>query len=140
MEYLITAVLTFALSWFIISIGKRGRIKKFGTISYSQSAIHERVKYFIPTHLYEKPQVVTQSMKHVEKHMIKVIVIDNKAYWVKDNIFYVAETQQGNVVPETARPVDTSEMSKEDIDKMLFILDNLDRGKNSDDSGSSRNE
>jgi hypothetical protein len=140
MEYLVAAVLTFLLSWFIINITKRSGIKNFGKIKYSQSAIHERVKHFIPSRLYEKPNIVTQSMKHVEKHMIKVIVIDNKAYWVKDNIFYVAETQQGNVVPETARPVDTSEMSKEDIDKMLFILDNLDRGKNSDDSGSSRNE
>ena len=79
-------------------------------------------------------------MKHVEEHMVKIIVIDNKAYWVKENIFYTAETENGNIIPETARPVDTADMSKKDIDKMLFILDNLGKGKRRDDSSGSGNE
>jgi hypothetical protein len=140
MEYLVTAILTFILSWVIINIGKRDKIKNFNKVVYSQSRIHEKVKDFIPSNLYEKPNIVSQSMKHVEKHMIKIIIIDNKAYWVKDNIFYVAETEYGNVIPETAEPIDTSKMSKFDLDKMLFILDNLDKGNRKNDSGSSGNE
>jgi hypothetical protein len=71
--------------------------------------------------------------------MIKIIVIDNKAYWVKDNVFYFAETDSGDIIDVTAKPVDISSMSKQDIDKMLFILDNLRKGKK-DDSGSSGDE
>jgi hypothetical protein len=140
MEYILTVVLTFALSWFILNIGKRSRVKNFGKIVYSQSSIHERVKDFIPRHLYDKPEIETQAMKHVAKHMIKIIVIDNKAYWVKDNIFYVADTQNGNVIPETAQPVDIENMPKKELDKMLFILDNLGKGKKKDDSSSTGNE
>jgi hypothetical protein len=71
--------------------------------------------------------------------MIKIIVIENKAYWVKDNIFYFADTNNGDIVDVTAKPVDISSMSKKDMDKMLFILDNLRKGKK-DDSGSTGNE
>jgi hypothetical protein len=60
--------------------------------------------------------------------MIKIIVIDKKAYWVKDNVFYSADADSGDIVSPTAEPVDISAMSKKDIDKMLFILDNLTEG------------
>ena len=67
--------------------------------------------------------------------MIKIIVIEDKAYWVKDNVFYFAETNGGDIVDVTAKPVEISEMSKQDIDKMLFILDNLRKGNEHDSSG-----
>jgi hypothetical protein len=71
--------------------------------------------------------------------MVKIIVIDGKAYWVSDNIFYTAQTENGQIVHETAEPVDINNMPKKELDKMLFILDNLGRGDNDDSSGS-RNE
>lgn len=140
MEYIIALGLTFVLSLAIIKLSTRKSIKSIGSIRYSQTSIHERVKYFIPKNLYNKPEVISQSKKHVEQHMVKIIVIENKAYWVKDNIFYVAETENGNIIPETATPIDTANMSKNDIDKMLFILDNLGKGKRKDDSSSTGNE
>ena len=139
MDYIIFAILTFLLLLCIIYIVSKHRVKSLVKITYSQSAIHEKVRPFIPQNLYNKPELKTQAMKHVEQHMIKIIVIDGKAYWVKDNIFYTAETRNGNVIPDTAHPVDTSEMSKQDMDKMLFILDNLGRRKR-DDSSSTGNE
>jgi hypothetical protein len=66
--------------------------------------------------------------------MIKVIVMGNLAYWVSENIFYVAEAVDGEVIPETAEPVDTNSMSRRDLDKMLFILDSLKNGKKNDSS------
>jgi tRNA splicing ligase len=139
MEYLIAIGLTFLLSLAIIKFSTKKSIKDIGKIKYSQTTIHERTRHFMPKDLYEKPLIVSQAMKHVEKHMVKVIVIDKKAYWVKDNIFYMADSDNGNIVHETARPVDTADMSKKDIDKMLFILDNLGKGKKRDDSSSAGN-
>ena len=106
---------------------------------YSQSSIHNIVKDFIPKKLFNKPAIVSQSRKHTEKNMVRIIVLDNNAYWVKDNIFYTAKTKNGNIIDETVKPVDIENMPKKELDKMLFILDNLGRGKNND-SGSSRNE
>jgi hypothetical protein len=81
----------------------------------------------------------SQLTKRKEKDRIKVIVIDEKAYWVSDNVFYVADAIEGDPIPETAIPLDTKQMSNKEINKMLFILDNLKNGK-SDDSGSTGNE
>lgn len=139
MEYLIAVGLTFVLSLAIIKLSVKKSIKRFGQIEYRQSSTYERSRQFMPKNSYSSPEVVSQAMKHVEQHMVKIIIIDNKAYWVKDNIFYTAETNNGSIVHETAKPVDTNDMSKKDIDKMLFILDNLGKGKNRDDSSSTGN-
>ena len=48
----------------------------------------------------------------------------------------VAEAVDGEVQRHTAKPIDTSTLSKGDLDKMLFILDSLRDGKR-DDRGSS---
>lgn len=129
--------LTLAIAWAIINLNTRNRARYFGKIVYSQSIIHNNIKDFIPRKLYNKPEIISQSRKHVSKNMVKIIVIEGKAYWVSDNIFYTANTVNGDVVPETIMPVDTTSMSKQDIDKMLYILDNLDKG-NENDSGSPR--
>jgi hypothetical protein len=120
---------------FISYILYRGRkTKLFPGITYSQSSIHLMIKDFLPKTLYEKPVEESQALKHVEKNTVKVIFIEDKAYWVSNNIFYCAEAVSGNVNIDTTTPVDTTNMSKKDIDKMLFILDNLKNGKSNDSS------
>jgi len=89
----------------------------------SQSVIYNKTKMFNPP--MTKIEMFTQSKRHIQKNILSVMVIDNYAYWVKDNIFFVADTDRGNVLHDTARQVDTSNMSKADIDKMMFILDKL---------------
>ena len=93
----------------------------------------------VPKKTNNKTRIESQSAKHAANTMIKIIVIEDKAYWVKDNVFYFAETNSGDIVDVTAKPVDISNMSKQDIDKMLFILDNLRKG-NENDSSSAGNE
>lgn len=102
---------------------------------YTQSGIHMMIKDFLPKTLYEKPMKVSQSINHIEQNTIKVIFIEGKAYWVTNNIFYCADAINNVVDIDTTKPVDTSSMSKKDIEKMLFILDNLKNGINDDSSG-----
>jgi hypothetical protein len=66
--------------------------------------------------------------KHARKNSIKVVVIEDRAYWVADNIFYTAELIKDSPDFANAEPVDTSKMSQQDVDKMMFVLDNLKRG------------
>ena len=136
-QYFIAIGLTLCLTSYILYKGKK--IRSFPGIAYTQSSIHLMIKDFIPKTLYERPRQQSQSLKHVEKNTIKVIFIEDKAYWVSNNIFYCAETIGGSVDVDTTEPIDTSNMSKKDIDKMLFILDNLKNGSN-DDSSSTGNE
>jgi len=137
LQHFIALGLTLILTSYILYRGRK--LKAFPSIVYSQSSIHLMIKDFLPKTLYEKPRQDSQSLKHIEKNTIKVIFIEGKAYWVSNNIFYCAEALNGNVDIDTTEPIDTTNMSKKDIDKMLFILDNLKNG-NRDDSSSAGNE
>jgi hypothetical protein len=86
-----------------------------------------------------KKRIITQSSKHKEKSNIKVIIFDDKAYFVKDATFYCAEMHGTEIDGANATVVDTMGMDKIQLDKMLFIMDQLREGK-ADDSGNSGNK
>jgi hypothetical protein len=139
MEYILTAVLTFIVFCFILIVIRKKTQKSFSKTLYSQSDMHRLLKYFFSLNIINEEKPASQLTKRREKDMIRVIVIGNLAYWVSDNIFYVAEAIDGEVIPETAKPVDTNSMTRRDLDKMLFILDSLKNG-NKNDSSSAGNE
>lgn len=139
MEYVLAIGLTLVVSWSIIELNKYKVYRNLNNVRYTQSDKHQTILNLVPQKLNSKKEIESQSVKHAASTMIKIIVIDNKAYWIKDNIFYSAEADSGDIVEHTTEPVDVSSMSKKDIDKMLFILDNLRRGKEND-SGSAGNE
>jgi hypothetical protein len=134
MDYILVVGLTLIASWFIIRVIRKSARKGFSQTLYSQSDIHNLLKYFFSLNIDNNEKHSSQLTKRKEKDMIKVIVMGNLAYWVSENIFYVAEAVDGEVVPETAEPVDTNSMSRRDLDKMLFILDSLKNGKKNDSS------
>lgn len=124
LQYIGIAMLTFFMSSYIIKRNTKIRAKGIKTAMKSQSIIYNKTKQFIPKDLKNRGHI-SQSINHSNKFMVKVMVIDDNAYWVKDNIFFTADVKDGSVMPETARQVDTLDMSKKDIDKMIFILDKL---------------
>jgi hypothetical protein len=139
MEYILTIVLTFVVSWAILRVIKKNTQKGLSTTLYSQSDMHRLLKYFFSLNIIKDEKHPSQLTKRRERDMIRVIVMGDLAYWVSDNIFYVAEAINGEVIPQTAEPVDTNSMSRKDLDKMLFILDSLKNG-NKNDSSSAGNE
>jgi hypothetical protein len=136
MEYFIGFFLTFMVSLAIIIIMNKKINKKMSRTLYSQKDTHELFKYFFSIDSSNQKKRLSQLTKHTEKSMIKVMVIGQEAYWVSDNTFYVAKAIDGEVEPGSAQPVDIENMSKNDINKMLFILDNLESGKKNDSGGS----
>lgn len=132
--------LTLIAAWAILKVIKKRSKKVFSRTLYRQSDMHRMLKYFFSLEITNNEKRPSQLTKRKEKDMIKVIVMENQAYWVSDNTFYVAKAFEGEVLPDTAEPVDIESMSRKDIDKMLFILDNLKNGKDKDDSSSAGNE
>jgi hypothetical protein len=137
MEYLLVVGLTFVVSWSIIKISNKKRGRFLSKIRYRQSNIYEMVKDVIPKEMFEKPKVITQSQKHVQKNMLKVVITEGKAYWILDNVFYTANAINGRVDESTVEPLNIQNLSKKDLSKMLLILDDLRKGMGSNDSGSS---
>ncbi len=109
---------------------------KIKPIRYSQSHIHSLIFPLLPKGTKIKKIKKTQSKIHEAKNNIRVIIMDNNAYWIKDNAFYMADMSiDGTVNKDSTRRVDTDGMNKVQLDKMLFIIDKLREGT-LDDSGS----
>ena len=139
MEYFVAISLTLLGSWSIIKLNGYKVSKTLTSVRYKQSDIHESLKVLIPKKINNKKKIESQSAKHAASTMIKIMVVEDKAYWVKNNIFYFADALNGDIVTASAEPVNIEKMSKKDMDKMLFILDNLRKGIE-DDSGSTGDE
>ena len=140
MEYLLVIGLTLFLCWSIIKVSNKKRIAFLKKIKYRQSDIHEMIKNVIPKQRFDKPKFITQSQRHVQKNMLRVVIEKNKAYWILNNVFYTADAIDGRVDENTARPLDVENMSKVELDRMLSILDDLKQGVGPDDSGSTGNK
>jgi archaellin len=138
MDIFIISVLTLFLFWAILIVIKKKTKKSFNKTVYRQSDMHNILKDFFFKDIDNDKVITSQSKIWKEKQSTKVVILDQKAYWISNNIFYVGEAVNGKIKPETGEPLDTSNMSKREIDKMLFILDNLKNGK-LNDSGSAGN-
>lgn len=112
--------------------------KSIKPIRYSQSHVHSLVSPLLPKPGRIKKITKSQASIIDQQNHIRVIIMDNKAYWIKDNTFYTAEMSiDGTVNKDSTTRVDTDSMSKVQLDKMLFIVDRLREGT-FDDSGGTR--
>jgi archaellin len=139
MQAILTIGLTLIAFSSIIIIMNKKRKKSFNKILYRQSDMHNILKDFFFKDIFDNKVITSQSKIWKEKQTTRVVIIDQRAYWVSNNMFYVGDTVDGKVKPETGKPLDTTKMSKREVDKMLFILDNLKNGK-INDSGSAGNQ
>lgn len=134
MEFILGAMLPFlgmliAYKLFI-PYKKQSSIK----IVYRQTNVFEAMKPAIPfLKVWEEPKE-TQSSKYEARNSVKVLMVENQAYWIKDNSVYVADIVDGNVDQSGAKVVDTMTMDKVQLDRLSFIIDKLTKG-DSNDSG-----
>lgn len=112
----------------------KNKIKNNKQIIISQSMLHYR--YSDKQKKSRRLKAKYQSKNHYDKNNVKVIIVDNSAYWIKDNIFYTAPMVNQLIDKESAHEVDIMGMSKVQLDKMLFIMDKLREGINDDSRGS----
>jgi hypothetical protein len=136
LEYFVGA---FVGIFFIIFIQNKNKIKinkKDFVIKYSQSHMLEIVKPLLPPQEGKKINKNTQAYKHEEKTNVRVIVLDGQAFWIRDNLFYSADFLGDVIDKDSTSVVDTMGMDKVQLDKMLFIIDQLRDGKDNDSSSS----
>ena len=140
MEYFLGSAITL-LAMFVTTrlISSPKNIVNNNPFRYSQSHIHEIVSPLVPNLKKYKKVIKRQSSNQEEKTNIKVVIFDNKAYFIRDAKFYCAEMHGTDIDGANATLVDTMGMDRVQLDKMLFIMDQLRDGKNND-SGDSRNQ
>jgi hypothetical protein len=140
MEYLLIIGLTLLSYWSIIKISNKRRMVFLNKNKYRQSSIYEMVKDVVPKQRFDKPKVITQSQKHIQKNMLRVVIAEGNAYWILNNVFYTANAINGRVDEETIKPLDIDNMPTKELDKMLSILDDLKQGVGPNDSSSTGNK
>ena len=140
MEYLLVIGLTLLSYWSIIKISNKRRMIFLSKNKYRQSSIYEMVKDVIPKQRFDKPKVITQSQRHIQKNMLRVVIAEGSAYWILDNVFYTANAINGRVDEETIKPLDIENMPVKELDKMLSILDDLKQGVGPNDSSGTGNK
>ena len=140
MEYLLVIGLTLLSYWSIIKISNKKRMIFLSKNKYRQSSIYEMVKDVIPKQRFDKPKVITQSQRHIQKNMLRVVIADGSAYWILNNVFYTANAINGRVDEETIKPLDIENMPTKELNKMLSILDDLKQGVGPNDSSSTGNK
>lgn len=140
MEYLLGSFTTFVLIFFMSFIKREDVKKQKLTVRYSQSDIFTLIKPLLPPIINRTiKQRKSQSKIYDQKTNIRVIIVEDMAYWVKDNVFYKASITKDGVDSETTKVVDTIGMDSVELDKMLFIMDRLREGFDND-SGSTGNK
>lgn len=134
MEYLFGSAMTI-ISIIIIKLFS-DRISAKESISglkYSQSQVFELVKPFMSVvNINKKNKKPSQASKHYLSQTVPVIFLDSKAYWIRDNVFYEAQEQDGFIDKESAKPVDIMGMDKVQLEKMVFIVETLTKGAGDD--------
>lgn len=140
MEYLTGFFAAFLLIYIFIKLNTAKNIivePKIKPLRYSQSHVHFLISDLLPKNKPKAKIKKSQSTIHDKKNSIKVIIMDNSAYWIRDNAFYMADMSiDGTVNKDTTRQVDTHTMSKVQLDKMLFIIDQLKKEEDDDSRGS----
>lgn len=66
-------------------------------------------------------------MERLEKQTrVDVAIVENKAYWIYNSILYEAEVHKsGEILSDEAKPVDVINMSKDELDNIIKIVDSF---------------
>lgn len=129
----LVVVLTLLTYWYILNnVGKKTK-KSLSKVVGSQTDIHNMTKILFEKKINKKK--TSQMIQHEERNRIDVLVVDDEAYWISNNVFYKGQIVDGQIDHETTKPINTQDMQEDEINKMLFIIDSLKDGDRNDFGG-----
>lgn len=139
MDYLFGSLVT--LSTVILVIILLRHIAKKNVIvgtQYTQSYLYELIRPLLSEDFMEE-QYESQGTKHYDSNHTEVLIMKDKAYWIKDNGLHTAPiSDEGNIDKDNAIRVDTMSMNKVQLDEVMLIVEELTRGKGYDSRGSGK--
>lgn len=125
MQYIIsvTTMLTLAMAFAILK--RRRKTIQLKNSLFRQSTVYNLLKDILPTNQELREEIISQSKKHRDENTVKVVVAADKCYWVLNNTFYCADLVDESVDPTTTQVIQTHDMSKQELNQLLEILDLL---------------
>jgi len=132
MDYIIGSLVTIATVVIVNkTISRQLKAQKtIPTIKYRQSYIYDLLKPYLIEQGYDRYSPKRQSTDYQHRAYTRIVVEEDKAYWIKDNNLYTAEVIEGDVDSETTQPVDTMNMSNKELNKLVGIVEALRKDDN----------
>jgi hypothetical protein len=128
LEYFIGSVVTLAAIIGLNLLARRFDRSNEQVVGPSQSYIYSLVGPYMLSNEELKEPKPTQSSKYADKLFIKVVIVEGKAYWIQDSVFYVANYINNEVIKESAEEVDTMSMDKVQLNKIMLVVEKLREG------------
>jgi hypothetical protein len=123
LEYLLGAIITattilLTYRWFRVNSVSRQPIKVFA----SQTRTNEMMKsFFMQNESF--PKATTQSMKYFDSINLRILIIEEQAYWIKNNTVFVADVINGEIEKDI---YSTANLIKNHGDRVFVVwFDNL---------------
>lgn len=140
MEYFLGSLITLIAIFFIKKYLTEKVNVKIKPIRFSQSRALELSIDIIENAIQPIEVSKTQSVIHYRNNTIKILILEKLAYWIKENSLYVADIIDGEIDHDSTRQVDTMDMDKVQLEKMIYIVEQLREGMPNDswDSGQSQ--
>jgi hypothetical protein len=132
MEYFLGSIVTIAAIFFTKLYLSKKVDTKIPAIRFSQSKALELSIGIIQQIVEPVPPTNTQSIMHYNKSTIKILVLGKFAYWIKENSLYMADIVNGDIDHDSTRQVDTMDMDKVQLEKMVYIVEQLREGMPND--------
>jgi hypothetical protein len=124
MEYLLGSVVTL-LCVIVLNLFIRAEAKKpMPRLQNTQSYLY-KLMADLTFREAEKSQKLRQSDKYLQKDTVKVMIVEDKAYWIKDNQLFVADFVDGEVDKYSTRQVDTMGMNNVELERTMFVVEKL---------------
>lgn len=124
MEYLLGSLVTlfsvFILNKMITEKSKKGKVNFEITQSYLFKLLGDYNDKMLTKSLPE-----TQAYKHVKNQYVRIMIVEDRAYWIKNNQLYVAKFEDGNIDSDSTKEVDTMSMSPVELEQTMFIVEKL---------------
>jgi hypothetical protein len=129
MEFFIGAATTLAcviiLNKFANSAIKE--VSKMPLITDTQSKRYEILKpaYDILAAITPQKEIDTQATRFFDSLYVRVAMVGDKAYWISDNALFETDIVDGDFEKENGKKVDTMTMDKVELDKIMYIVQQL---------------
>jgi hypothetical protein len=136
MEYFLGSLITLIAIFFTKKYLTKTISTKIKPIRFSQTRALELSIDIIQTAIQPKEIPNSQSIVHYNKSTLKILILEKLAYWIKDNGLYVADIVDGDIDHDSTKEVDTMDMDKVQLEKMIYIVEQLREGMPNDNRDS----
>jgi hypothetical protein len=93
------------------------------------------LNYYMGSSPFDSTPLKTQATEFHDKRSLRVLIVEDRAYWIERNTLFEAEIIDGNMDPSTTKAIDTMALDKVQLDKIIFVVDRLTERFNDEDGG-----